>query len=468
MKTKTDALSLQLKILNSICRRDHVTLDGTYTSVWAYDGRLVTTNGETTVFCKTTLTLPRPVNCAQFYDAVRAGRGEASVDARGDALRISTKAGETKIAFLDIERPRFPAPFDRRTPVSIGDGILGYVAGAMSSESARYVLTGVCIDGENRRVVASDGKRLHNLPIASGKKFDPIILPSDVVALIRMAEDTGARISAVALSGKPKETPERAQIDIGDFTIDCKLVQGAFPDYSAVYPRRFHWTVELGTDGLRKALKDSISFLRKSKESLFAVQFDRKDGRIQLIVRSLSEKAAGVSTYPLQTFRTSGDLDGLQWFTLNPEYLLEALWTARTTTIQGSVTDQPLLVDGAALIMPVKPQTGPEKAYMEEVAARYKKLPGKEIPVEPVTTRAPNGEAIAVASPDIARCVACGANMKAASSDLCEACAKNSKSAKVSDLGTPEFAKGPAMRYTLRPKRARDLQYDIHEAWNAK
>lgn len=474
MKTKADNLSLQLKILNSICRRDHVTLDGTYTSVWSHNGRLVTTDGETFIFCKSSVELKKPVNCAQLYEAVRRAKGQVTLSTSGPNLLVAGDGAEARIALLNVEMPKFPKPYARSTAVSIPPGVLGYVAGAMSTEMVRYALKGVCLDGEHRAVAGSDGKRLHRLPFHSERKFDPVVIPDEAVRIVRMAEEAGGQVMGVSLSGEAKETPERIQITVGDFMIDAKLIQAPFPDYRAVFPTRYHWTVQLGTDTLRRALKDACSFLRKAQEKLFAVQFDRKDGRIQLIVRSQADKKEGVTVYPLQTYKVGGDLlaekakSGLQWFTVNPEYLLEALWTGRVTTLQGSTTDTPLLVDGAALVMPIKPQTGPERTYLDEVVKRYKEVAGKELPVDPVATRTPDGEPVSVSCPDISRCVACGANMKTAESDLCEACGKNAKPMQAQDLTVPEFERVPKMVYTLRKKIARDLKYDPHEVWNAK
>ena len=469
MKTNADTLSLQLKILGSICRRDHVTLDGTYTSVWSHDGRLVTTNGHMTVFVKSPVTLKKPVNCAQFHEAVRRAKGaELVLRQDGAHLSIAGKAGESKIDFATPPDPVFPKPYARKTGVSIPEGVFGYAARAMSREAVRYALNGICLDGERKNVVASDGKRLHRLAMTSSRKFEPVIIPSEAVAVLRMIEDAGGKIHAVALSGDPKATPDRVQIEAGDYMVDTNVIIGTFPDYTAVFPSRYHWMLQLETDGLRRALKDACSFLRKSDEKSFAVQFDRKDDLLQLVVRSLSDKKPAVTTYPLTVFKATKELDGVQWLTFNPSYLLEALWTARVTTLQGSTTDTPILIDGAGLVCPIKPQTGPEKAYLEKVAKQYAAILGTELPVEPAAARTPDGEPVKISCPTFDRCVSCGVNMKASGKDLCDACARNAKVETPQDLQLPPFERVPRMVYTLRKKKLRDAQYDIHEVWKAK
>jgi DNA polymerase III sliding clamp (beta) subunit (PCNA family) len=470
MKIDTDKLRLQLKVLGSICKRDHVTLDGTYTSVWSDGESLITTDGEMTLFCKSPFILDKPVNCGQFYEALRRAKGATNIAQRDGSLFITSGNGvETSIDFLKIETPKFPKPYkSRRTAVSFGEGTLAYASRAMSSEMVRYALKGVCLDGGLRRMVGSDGKRLHTLAFSSERKFDPVVIPSEAVNVLRMIEDAGGKVMSVALSGEPKETAEKAQVTVGDFTLDCKLIMAPYPDYAAVFPKGYHWTVQMDADILKKALKDACKFLNQAKEKSFAAQFDRRDGKLQLVVRSLDEKTSGVATYPLVVYKTGGDLDGVQWFTINPKYFLDSLWTSRVTTLQGSTTDTPLLVDGVSLVCPIKPQTGPERAYLEDVAKRYKETNATEKPVEPARTRTPDGEAVQVACPTFARCITCGVNMKVQDKDLCDICAKNAKVETPRDLHLPEFERVPRIVYTLRKKKLRDAQYDIHEVWNAK
>jgi DNA polymerase III sliding clamp (beta) subunit (PCNA family) len=110
--------------------------------------------------------------------------------------------------------------------LSVAD--LAWVARAVSYDETRVHLSGVCLDG--KRIVATDGHRLHSAPYPDGCEKDRVIVP---LSMIKLALAMAAKSKTLTVShdcnGTVKLTTEGG-------TVTGHRVEAAFPPVNQVIP----------------------------------------------------------------------------------------------------------------------------------------------------------------------------------------------------------------------------------------
>lgn len=179
---------------------------------------------------------------------------------------------EANIKGIDAEEfPLVPEP-DKTNRIRVEADVLkqmiGQVAFAAATDDARPMLTGVCttFDGSEVTMAATDGFRLSvrsaHIPGYVEEPFT-VIIPgralSDVARII--SDDT----EAVFLS-MPKG---RNQIifDMDNVVLVSQLIDGNFPDYQPIIPRRHNTRTVVNTADFRKACKTADIFARESSNT---------------------------------------------------------------------------------------------------------------------------------------------------------------------------------------------------------
>lgn len=446
-------------------------------AIWSVGDQLVTTNLEQWVFAKVGVRnlLPKPVECAKFYDALRTGGDDVKITAEDKGLSVDGENGRTLIRWMEsfdgLQVPELKDEPGIKFRAVAED--IEYILPAISREIVRYTLTGIALDGTRKRMVCSDGKRLNTRPFASDKNFKTIIIPRKAGEVMRAILECGQKQTFLRIEGNPKcgkcskegcvhqkdLVPTVARLEFEDFAIVTRLLEGTFPDYKGVFPEMYHWTVKLDEQDLRKALKEAAAFL--AKEQVFAVKFDMKSDHVEVVARHSTQ---GLRHWKIKAFAPSGDTDGFQWLSVNPEFLLESMYAEGVTHLQGSTGDTAILVDGTSLIMPLRPQSnGIENDWHNKVTDKYRKLPKGEKPI-PFPT-----ESIKHAIPKeklqhqevMGRCEVCGCATPLGQK-LCDEC-KGIKQQVDMAGERKEFTlrKAPTVSITLRKKRRfKDIQFD--------
>jgi DNA polymerase-3 subunit beta len=138
---------------------------------------------------------------------------------------------------------------------------------AISSEETRYYLNGIYLhatenDGvEVLRAVATDGHRLarFEMPLPSGAKNMPgVILPRKAVNEIRKLIDSAADTIEIGL------TENRMMFSFDHVSLTTKLIDGTFPDYDRVIPKKNDKVVEVNPAMFAKAV-DRVSTISSEK-----------------------------------------------------------------------------------------------------------------------------------------------------------------------------------------------------------
>ena len=108
----------------------------------------------------------------------------------------------------------------------------------VSTEETRYYLNGVYLcakpEGQTLRAVATDGHRMAVIDTSlSVPKETAAIIPRKAAHIIQNNLDaTANETAALRLRGK------RVQVAAGDLTITSKCIDGTFPDYTRVLPKK--------------------------------------------------------------------------------------------------------------------------------------------------------------------------------------------------------------------------------------
>ena len=213
--------------------------------------------------------------------------------------KLTVKAGRSRFTLPTLPAEDFPglpsggwdAEFEMPA-VSLA-GALDRVRHAISTEETRYYLNGVfvhAVDSE-LRLATTDGARLARvcLPSPDGAAEIPdIIIPRKVVKLLDPLLDRHQGSIDVRVSRT------RVRFEIGETTIDAKLIDGTFPDYQRVIPASHEHRMLIGREELTAAIGRVITV---SSDKDRAVKAEVSADMLVLSVSS-PEKGQGTEELP--------------------------------------------------------------------------------------------------------------------------------------------------------------------------
>jgi DNA polymerase-3 subunit beta len=138
---------------------------------------------------------------------------------------------------------------------------------AISTEETRYYLNGIYLHAAQNdgvdvlRAVATDGHRLarFEMPLPSGAKNMPgVILPRKAVGEIRKLIESAADTISIGL------TENRMKFSFDHVSLTTKLIDGTFPDYDRVIPKKNDKVVEVNP-ALFVSAVDRVSTISSEK-----------------------------------------------------------------------------------------------------------------------------------------------------------------------------------------------------------
>lgn len=187
-------------------------------------------------------------------------------------VKVACGRVEANIKGLDAQEfPLVPSP-DKENRIRVEAAVLkqmiSQVAFAAATDDTRPILTGVStiFTGNELLMAATDGFRLSlraaHIPGYVEDKLS-LIVPSR--ALIDVARIIGEDLEAVYIS-MPKD---RNQIifDMDNVVLVSQLIDGSFPDYQPIIPKRFNTRTTVSTAEFRKACKTTDIFARDSSNT---------------------------------------------------------------------------------------------------------------------------------------------------------------------------------------------------------
>lgn len=251
-----------------------------------------------------------------FSQIVRALPSEdVSIDFGTDELEISSGAFATKLQLMASTA----APvltFTDEHPGALDaahlERALSAVKYAASVADFQAVFRGVKLeltDGRTR-AVATDGFRLayYDLPESSGLEADVIVPARSVEELLRVLGDGEVRLAL---------EPGQLSVEHGNYALNLKLMDGTFPDYERVIPRRFPVSITVPATRLAEAVTRAALMADKTTNN--RVDLFIKGGEVQIT----AEGSFGRSQEALSVMQEGTDSEIALAY--NSKYLVDAL-----------------------------------------------------------------------------------------------------------------------------------------------
>ncbi|MCL2484621.1 MAG: DNA polymerase III subunit beta [Endomicrobia bacterium] len=198
----------------------------------------------------------------RFADIIKELSNDAEIEIRADETnQINIKSGKSKFTLMGISKteypviPEFPKENNFTIKSDVFSSMLKKTVFAVSKDTQRYVLNGVYFIAEEGilRMVATDGRRLAYVTSESldkkikGKAIVPTKAIADMLRLISAA-DTAEDI-------KVGIADNQCAIEFKDITFLSTLIEGVFPNYEQVIPKKTESQVKLSVKDTLTAVK---------------------------------------------------------------------------------------------------------------------------------------------------------------------------------------------------------------------
>jgi DNA polymerase-3 subunit beta len=270
-----------------------------------------------------------------------------------EEVAVASGSFDTKIRLVAAENAptlRFPTAFDGEIDGAALARALEHAryAAAVADYQAVFRAVRLELHPQRTRAIATDGFRLasHQSDADSGLDADLLIPARSVDELLKLLADGPAKL---AISG--------AQLTVatGPYTLNLKLMEGAFPDYERVIPKAF--PVEVAVDASALAQAVGRVAVMADKAGNHRVDLVVMDGRLQIT----SEGAFGRAEEELEVEQQGSD--SRIALAYNARFLSEALAPiAGRVRLRFSGVTSPTVVDAPAdpayLAMVVPLRTG--------------------------------------------------------------------------------------------------------------
>jgi DNA polymerase-3 subunit beta len=181
---------------------------------------------------------------------------EVSVHVEGD--RAVVRSGRSRFTLATLPAADFPkvesGPGDLRLELPQGDlrRLLDQVSFSMAQQDVRYFLNGMLLEvtRDHTRTVATDGHRLAMCTLNSGvaevDRVQAIVPRKGVLEMGRLLDD--GEDAVVLHMGA-----NHLRVTLGPYSLTTKLVDGKFPEYEKVVPRRTDHVMSADRETLRQA-----------------------------------------------------------------------------------------------------------------------------------------------------------------------------------------------------------------------
>ncbi|MFO0937874.1 MAG: DNA polymerase III subunit beta [Gemmataceae bacterium] len=247
-----------------------------------------------------------------------------SFDAGQTSIRVKAGSGKYELPCADPDSfPDLPTFKAGKNSHEVTAGVLRtminrIVFAADKKEGTRWAVTGVLWEAEKDvvRLVATDTKRLalaEGAAVVTGG-IDPLgpshLVPIRTVQLLERHLTDDSEVIQVALS------PNRAMFQTGRWLIHTKLVEGRFPPYKDIMPKRALFKLPLDTVVFAGRVRQAAIMMDEEEKR---VDFHFAGTKLTLQARG-SETGSSEVTMPLEPVERL-DVD----IAFDPQYILEFL-----------------------------------------------------------------------------------------------------------------------------------------------
>lgn len=151
---------------------------------------------------------------------------------------------------------------------------------AVCADPTRKVLTSVFLEGKEKTLVATDGRRLMIQPLPGLPEMDNAVLPeSKVLANGLLEAETGA--IAVAMVG----SVQWLRFDAGRWSYLCRCVEGPYPNYRQVIPNEsMQWIGEVQIDPSDlPAIREAVTQFTDAKAGRETIVLYVNNGKVVIL-----------------------------------------------------------------------------------------------------------------------------------------------------------------------------------------
>ena len=273
-----------------------------------------------------------------FSDLINTLPGEQvslALDTNTQTLNVRGGASTNEIKCIDAQEfPPLPVPdLDGAVQLNVADfrEMISQVAFAASADEARPVLMGVLlqVDRDKLTMAAADGFRLSvrkaTLSSPAPAALSAIIPARCLVELARVASDGEAPLYMVLPKGRGQVV-----FRVKDVEVTSQLIDGTFPDYQQIIPRKYNSRTLVATSALLKACKQAEIFAREGS-NVARLNIKSGNGQLQpseVEITATSEETGKNETIVEATVDGSGVL-----IAFNVRFLREALEVIKTPNV---------------------------------------------------------------------------------------------------------------------------------------
>lgn len=322
------------------------------------DGETVTFTGsdlETTLIAKArfphepfAVTLP----AKRFLDVLSAFPKGVIVGVQVDAEKATIKSGRSRFQLVPLPAEDYPSfdtlvfDVEQVLPQSVLKSMIDSTEHAMAKQDVRYYLNGLLFEFQSDQfsVVATDGHRLavqqHRVSCDTDRQ---VIIPSKAVSeLKRLLQDTGDCTLSMGQN--------HVKVDLNERTFITKLIEGRFPDYQRVIPKKSDFEIRVNRETLLSAVGRAALVLEKGSGMAFALS----ENLLTLKAKNQQDEAEE----ELEVEHLQGAFE----IGLNSSYVQDVLRAMDSETVRFGFTDPDNSVlmtgvesdDGIFVIMPMR------------------------------------------------------------------------------------------------------------------
>lgn len=269
----------------------------------------------------------------KLYDICRALPESCKVEVGVSGERLTLKAGRSRFTLSTLAAGDFPTVEGITGEHSLKASqaelhwLIEKTQFSMAQQDVRYYLNGLLLEteGKHLRAVATDGHRLAlaeiELDKAAGKNEQVIVPRKGVLELNRLLDGDG-ELDVVLGSN-------HIRVDCEGVRLTSKLIDGRFPDYGRVIPKKAPNVIKADRQLLRHALQRTGIL---SNEKYRGVRLELETGSVTISANNPDQEEA-TETVELEY---QGDKMEIGF---NVNYLLEALAAADGDEVELHITD---------------------------------------------------------------------------------------------------------------------------------
>ena len=257
------------------------------------------------------------------------------LDVKTQTLNVRGGTSTNDIKCIDAQEfPPLPVPdLEGAVQINVGDfrELIHQVVFAASSDEARPVLMGVLVqvDKDKLTMAAADGFRLSvRKAVLSTPAAAPVsaIVPSQALKeLARVATDGEEPIYMVLPKGRGQVV-----FRVKDVEVVSQLIDGTFPDYQQIIPRKYNSRTLVSTSSLLKACKQAEIFAREGSN---VARFNIKTAQGEMQPSEVEISATSEETGKNETI-VEATVDGSAvLIAFNVKFLREVLEVVKTPNV---------------------------------------------------------------------------------------------------------------------------------------